>query len=206
MGEKYHLLAHWYKKLKEVLNQPKQFRYNFRGQANEEKAACTQFCTQLKDLGFLSKYRYLRQQNAVVATPSKDGQIINFFSGGWFEIYITQKLIKLLNTQHINYVELKNIHIVFPDDRQGELDLVFFIKEIPFVIECKTGEFEPALEKCKTIRQQLNLSTAQMIMVVLDIDRQRCIDLTELHTITVVNQDIFIEVISKAMQDLLPPK
>ena len=43
----------------------------------------------LKTYALLSFYKYNKDTKTIYAVPQRIGKIINFFTGGWFERYIT---------------------------------------------------------------------------------------------------------------------
>lgn len=93
LGERFANLARLYEAIKRNLSTGSSFALNLSSSRQVEIADATQFCTMLSSYAFLSSYKYNKLTKTIYAAPQRDGKVINFFTGGWFERYIYPKSV-----------------------------------------------------------------------------------------------------------------
>jgi hypothetical protein len=119
------------------------------------------FGNELLRNSFLKEFRYDRKQRAVYFEPQENGQVQNFFTGGWFERYVFLRAKEYLaSSQRASEIAvLLNPKVVLPDSQDFELDILIGTSSVVLWLECKTGKDYPAY----TVRYQ-EIATKYMRM------------------------------------------
>ena len=191
LGSRYNSLSRLYGVIKRSLSSSGNFGVNLSSASKEEIADSTQFCTMLREYAFLSSYRYCKSSKTILAAPQRDGKIINFFSGGWFERYVYQKIRFILSQNGLRFECLLNPQITLPNGNDFELDLFFLIAGSPLWIECKTSNYQSYITKYSGMRKVFGIPKERAILIILDIPDNLTNSLTEIHDITVANESNF---------------
>ena len=202
LGERYDSLAELHQKIKRSLLQEEgtKFYFNLSNKTQKEIANCTQFCQKLYESSLLTFYHYNRKEKVIKATPTRRGDIINFFNGLWFERFIYRKVSKFLSSKGLKYQCLINPIIRFSNNNEFELDLIFFVNDQPLWIECKTGDnYNSCFQKYSEHQQNLGIAKEKTLLVILNDPNNRVEDQTKIWNITVANEINFIDKITKAL-------
>jgi len=125
----------------------------------------------------------------------RNGKVINFFTGGWFERYVYQKISDLLIKNKLKFTHLANPQIILPNGDDFELDLLFLIENQPLWVECKTGEYQAYVQKYSNARKILNIPKNRSVLIILGISDDIAEKLTELYDITITNETKFMDLI-----------
>ncbi|MGL5831867.1 MAG: hypothetical protein ACRC1Z_01390 [Waterburya sp.] len=199
LGENYVYLRKLYKKIKQRLNNGDSFRLSLINKTAQEISIITLFCQQLYKYTFLAQYRYNRETKTILATLNRTGDICSFFSGKWFERFVYLKVSQLLSQEGFDYQYSLNTQIITADGKDFELDILFAIGQEFFWIECKTGNYQNYINKYSQFRKSLGISKKNSLLVILDIDDRLANELTQMYEITVCNENLFLNHISKAL-------
>ena len=139
--------------------------------SEEQIAVVTNFCRQLYDYSFVSRYFYNKKERAVHMTLQTAPAIIRFFLGEWMEWFVFMKILNSFLERGITVSCLRSFHVTFPKGEKFEIDGFFLIgNEIPVCIECKTGEFRQDIKKFSTLRRKLNLDSKQFLVCVIGLN------------------------------------
>lgn len=199
LGERFRTLANLHNVIRKSLSSGIGFSLNLSSKSPIEIANATQFCSKLSHYALLATYRYNRYTKTIHAAPQRNGKVINFFNGGWFERYIYFKFISLLSQYDIEYTTLIDPQVTFSNGDDFELDLLFLIDNRPLWIECKTGDNKTYISKHSEIRKRLLIPMERALLVILDVPDNLTNELSRLHNINVANQNNFLEKICQAL-------
>ena len=196
LGERFDSVRKVHDQIRKTLSTGSSFKVNFSSCTQEEIANSTQLCTILHEYAFLSSYRYHKTSKTISATPQRVGNVINFFSGGWYERFIFLKVIALLKEQKKDHLFLLNPQIALPSGDDFELDLFFLVNNEPVWIECKTGDYQPHIVKYSNVRKTLAIPKERSVLTILGIPDQLTAQLTNVYNVVVVNESNFLSQIA----------
>lgn len=199
LGDRFHNLLRLHEYIRRSLSTGESFRLNLASRPQEEIADSTQFCTMLNSYAFLAAYKYNRVTKTLYAAPQRVGNVINFFTGGWFERYIFLKIHTLLSVQKREFCHLVNPQITFANGDDFELDLLFLMAGEPLWIECKTGDYQAYITKYSDMRKLLSIPRHRSILVILNMEDELTRHLTQLYDITVANQNNLVPIVQNAL-------
>jgi hypothetical protein len=141
----FHLLANFYEKVKRCVATGRGQRIDIDGYSHAERSAAVQFGTLLHRHGMLKDFYYHRSpKKQLRVIPTKDGQVGQFLTGGWLEIYVSAVLTRRLRAamSSAKFQLLYNVKGVLPDGREFEADLMAAVEGRLFWLECKTGQWQ----------------------------------------------------------------
>ena len=128
----------------------------------EQITAITNFCRELHDYSFVSKYFYNKRERSVHLTLQTAPSVTKFFMGEWMEWFVFMKILNSLRKEGVPVACLRGFHVNFPNRDRYEIDGFFLIGDgIPVCIECKTGEFRQDIARFSLLRKRLNLDKMQ---------------------------------------------
>lgn len=192
LGERFDSVRKVHDQIRKTLSSGSSFKVNFSACTQEEIANSTQLCTILHEYAFLSSYRYHKNSKTISATPQRVGNVINFFSGGWFERFVFLKITSMLQEAQADYMFLLNPQISLPCGDDFELDLFFLVNNEPFWIECKTGDYQPHIVKYSNVRKTLAIPKERSILAILGISDQLTAQLSNVYSVMVGNENNFL--------------
>jgi hypothetical protein len=145
MGQHFDVLAPFYEKMKRAVATGKTSRIDIENYSEPERSAAVQLGTLLYRHGMLKDFYYHRSpKRQLRVIPNKDGEIQQFLTGGWLEIYVvwllTRRLRARMNTS--KYQVMFNVKGTLPDEREFESDLMACIDGRLLWLECKTGQWQ----------------------------------------------------------------
>lgn len=145
IGQHFELLAHFYEKMKRAVATGKTSRIDIDNYSEQERSAAVQLGTLLYRHGMLKDFYYHRSpKRQLRVIPNKDGEIQQFLTGGWLEIYVVWLLSRRLRAcmSSSKYQVLYNVKGTLPDGREFESDLMACIDGQLLWLECKTGQWQ----------------------------------------------------------------
>lgn len=199
LGSRFDNLTRVHSDIRRTLPSGRSFTLNLSSSRQEEIADVTQFCSVLSTYAFLTSYNYNKSTKTIFAIPQRDGKVINFFNGGWFERYVYQRTVALLVQNMTDFTCLMNPQITFPNGDDFELDLIFLIDGQPLWVECKTGEYAAYVAKYAEMRKLLSVSKSRSILVILGVPDDVTANLSHIYDITVANENNFLQKIDIAI-------
>lgn len=165
--------------------------------SQKEIQALTFYCKTLYDFSFVAKYFYNKQDKRIHLTLQKAPPVLNFFNGEWLEWFVFMKLLILFYQKKVPFSALRSFKVHFPNEDQHEVDVFFLINnEMPFFIECKSGEFRSTIEKYQKLRKRMGIDKENFTLLVLGLSDEQIKGLTSMYDITFVNENNFIEYFS----------
>jgi predicted RNase H-like HicB family nuclease len=170
MGERYSAFEGLYARLKSAAARGgADFQYSLSALSQQDIGTNTQICLWMKEAGLLEKYTYSSKQRRIYARPSKEGKHQGFLTGGWFERYVRQRVQLSLRRRNIAHDLEANPLILYPNGDRFEVDLLVRTPNRFVLVECKTGEFDEALDRHQRIASDLRIPAKQVLYVLLGI-------------------------------------
>jgi hypothetical protein len=145
IGQHFTHLAPFYERMKRCVASGRGQRIDMDRYSEKERSAAVQLGTLLHRHGMLKDFYYHRSpKKQLRVIPTKDGEIAQFLTGGWLEIYAVWLLNRRLKARMsaAKYQVLQNVKGTLPDGREFEADLMAFIDGQFFWVECKTGQWQ----------------------------------------------------------------
>lgn len=199
MGERFQNISRIYNLLKRHLSSGYSFTLSMMDSPVDEIRDTTFFCNKLSEYALIESYKYNKYTKKIHVTPLRNGKIINFFSGGWYERYIFLKATSFLKQNNIEFYSLRNPQVLIADSYDFELDILLLIEGVPYWIECKIGDHQSYINKLIEVRKMMSIPPDNSILVVLNISDDLSDNLSKLHEITLANQDSFIYKLNKSL-------
>ena len=107
----------------------------------EQIATITDFCRELHNYSFVSKYYYNRKDRNIHMVLQPAPAIVRFFIGEWMEWFVFMKILNSFREHGVPVACLRGFHARLPNGDRHEIDGFFLVRnEIPLCIECKSGE------------------------------------------------------------------
>ncbi|WP_218916407.1 NERD domain-containing protein, partial [Calidithermus chliarophilus] len=170
MGERYSAFEGLYARLKSAATRGgADFQYSLSALSQQDIGTNTQICLWLKEAGLLRNYSYSNKQRRIYARPSSEGKHLNFLTGGWFERFVRQRVQLSLRRRNVAHDLEANPHILYPNGDRFEVDLLVRTPNRFLLVECKTGEFDEALDRHQRIASDLRIPAKQVLYVLLGI-------------------------------------
>jgi len=145
MGQHFDLLGPFYEKMKRAVATGRTTRVDIDNYSEQERSAAVQLGTLLYRHGMLKDFYYHRSpKRQLRVIPNKDGEIQQFLTGGWLEIYVVWLLSRRLRARMsaAKYQVLYNVKGTLPNGAEFESDLMACIDGKLLWIECKTGQWQ----------------------------------------------------------------
>ncbi|MCH2100562.1 MAG: hypothetical protein MK209_01370 [Planctomycetes bacterium] len=145
IGQHFDLLGPFYEKMKRAVATGKTTRVDIESYSEPERSAAVQLGTLLYRHGMLKDFYYHRSpKKQLRVIPNKDGEIQQFLTGGWLEIYVVWLLSRRLRARMspAKYQVMFNVKGTLPDGREFESDLMACIDGRLLWLECKTGQWQ----------------------------------------------------------------
>lgn len=141
-------------------------------------------CRQLYTHTLFSKYFYQKHEKNVHLGLQSATATKQFFNGGWLEWYALGVILKEISQQGREYIFscARNVDIQFDDGDRHELDIVLYPKrQIPIIIECKSGEFRHEIEKYVRLQKRLKLPAGHFLILVTEVNSDQADALSSMY-------------------------
>lgn len=155
----------------------------------EDISIIKNFCQEIYDYSFASKYFHDKKKNAIYIEIQKATKIVNFFNGIWMEWFVYMMLLDLFKKRNISYSLIKGLKITHNNRDKNELDIFFIVHDTPVYIECKSGEFRREIDKYLKLKKRLRLNKEHFIMCVIGLDTMQTDGLSSTYDMTFTNQN-----------------
>ena len=159
IGEYFTALNKFWKLLKQSANTGTMKRLPLEDADGETISHIVHTGNKLKELLFLSEFRYFKTnsyttRHAVFSVNRSNPIGINFINGKWLEYYIIHLIRKTFGQlTSEEFGMMHQVQIRFPDNKDYELDIIFYLKDLFYWIEIKGGQINN-----NTISKYLNYS------------------------------------------------
>ena len=145
LGQHFKDLGPFYEKMKRAVAAGRGTRIDLESMSSEERSGAVQFGTLLHRHGLLKDFYYHRSpKKELRVIPLRDGEIAQFLTGGWLEMYVAWLLGRQLKARFspARFQLLSNVKGALSDGREFESDLMAFVDGKLFWVECKTGDWQ----------------------------------------------------------------
>jgi len=201
LGTHFDLLAEFYEKVKRCVATGRGQRIDIDGYSQASRSAAVQFGTLLHRHGMLKDFYYHRSpKRQLRVIPTKDGQIGQFLTGGWLEIYVFAALAKRLSASmsEDKFQLLANVKGMLEDGREFEADLMAAVGDKFFWLECKTGNWQDYSARFRGLVKIFGVErTSAGLLLIRPPDsatRKRATDMLDMTLLSLAEVDDFISV------------
>ncbi|MFK5955570.1 MAG: hypothetical protein QM477_03895 [Planctomycetota bacterium] len=201
LGTHFDLLAEFYEKVKRCVATGRGQRIDIDGYSQASRSAAVQFGTLLHRHGMLKDFYYHRSpKRQLRVIPTKDGQIGQFLTGGWLEIYVFAVLAKRLRAsmEPDKFQLLANVKGMLEDGREFEADLMAAVGDKFFWLECKTGNWQDYSARFRGLVKIFGVErTSAGLLLIRPPDsatRKRATDMLDMTLLSLAEVDDFISV------------
>jgi hypothetical protein len=144
--------------------------YPLANQSPEAVKHVLKFGSMLHDCGFLSAFRFTRNDSHVQFEPMDDPRVTNFLTGGWLEHYAFHLARNIIQNKVGGWSDdqaLCGVEIQLPDGSSTEFDMLIGLPaDVVLWVECKTGEWGDYIKHFQTMNNQyLHLPQTQSVLV-----------------------------------------
>jgi hypothetical protein len=201
LGTHFDLLAEFYEKVKRCVATGRGQRIDIDGYSQASRSAAVQFGTLLHRHGMLKDFYYHRSpKKQLRVIPTKDGEIGQFLTGGWLEIYVFAVLAKRLRASltEDKFQLLANVKGMLEDGREFEADLMAYVDGKFFWLECKTGNWQDYSARFRGLVKIFGVDrTSGGLLLIRPPDaatRARATDMLEMTLLSLADVDDYISV------------
>ena len=171
---------------------PHPTRLDFRGLPRDQVADIVRFGGEARRNGLFRRFWHSEAQRCARFEMQHDSRVVGFFTGGWFERYVLERVVRRLSDVGAGDQNtwLQNTKVVFPSFGDAEIDILVGMPNRVLWIECRSGEnYGENLARYHMIgRTFFQLPPAHAALVVLDpLTPEERINLGVLSGMTVVD-------------------
>ncbi|QZZ23403.1 formylglycine-generating enzyme family protein [Leptothermofonsia sichuanensis E412] len=131
---------------------------------------CVGFGHNLLNENLLSRFDYDRATHTITGKLSSQPEVIPFFNGAWFDRYVAQKILHLLQVQKLSYGYLFKPVVGRPGGDRLEPDLFFLVEGKPILIECQSDpDIDRAVNQLLQYGEHLAIPPQQRVLIVLEL-------------------------------------
>jgi hypothetical protein len=175
-----------------------------------ERSAAVQFGTLLHRHGMLKDFYYHRApKKQLRVIPTKDGEIAQFLTGGWLEIYVSALIGKRLRASisPAKFQLMYNVKGSFSDGREFESDLMACVDGRLVWIECKTGHWQDYSARFRGLVKTFGCDrTSAGLLLIRPPDAATCKRATDMLDMTLMSLDHVDDFISVFLGEEPAPK
>lgn len=177
-------------------NQHTSLNINIGNLAQKEAQFLNRTCREFYSHALFAKYFY-QKQDKVIRLGLQGAKVTrNFFAGGWLEWFALSKVLAEMRQQRASKLIscARNVSVRFANDDLFELDVVLLSpKQVPVVIECKSGEFRRDIEKFGLLKKRLGLPDGHFIVLALDLDEAQASSLKSMYRVTFATPQTLVQ-------------
>ncbi len=200
IGQHFEILANFYEKLKRSVATGRTTRIEIDSYNEAERSAAVQLGTLLYRHGMLKDFYYHRSpKRQLRVIPNKDGEIQQFLTGGWLEIYVVWLLTRRLKAwlSPAKYQVLYNVKGTLPSGDEFESDLMACIEGRLFWLECKTGQWQDYSARFRGLVKTFGTERSGAGLVLIkppdQSTRQRATDMLDMTLLSLVEIEDYVD-------------
>lgn len=199
LGNKFHELEKLHDAIRRSLSGQTRFSVRLDGATPQVVGSCVGFARRLGGLAMLHDVHYDRDTRVLSGRAASHGQIVNFFTGHWFELWVIDCLLTASARLNMPMDWLMNGVVKLPNEQIREIDVFALVEGRPLWVECKTGEYLEAIQRFKALQQCLRISPAQSVLVVLEAPANTTAQLRQLWGLQILGLTDFAEAVTHLM-------
>lgn len=150
--------------------------------------ALQRFCRDLYNHTLFARYQYQKPEKVLRIGLQSAPAVRQFFEGEWLEWWALGEVLKWA-AQHTQtpLSVARGVKVTFPNEDLHEIDVMgMLMGQLPFCIECKSGEFRRDIDKLLRIRKKLGLSKERFIVCATDLDDAQAASLSAMYEMSFV--------------------
>ncbi|HHV55198.1 MAG TPA: hypothetical protein GXX55_07105 [Firmicutes bacterium] len=151
-----------------------------------EIADATQLCTRLKQIGYLSQYRYIKAIKHITVQVNRDAHVIRFLQGEWLVRCARSEVDEWAKALGLATEWLADVQVAWPAGDAYQLHLLAMVQDQPFWFQFRASGYESTISKVKLFQQRLGLGEGRAFLVVPAIDEQTRGTWWALHKVEVI--------------------
>ena len=161
----------------------------------EQTATITNFCRQLHDYSFVSRYDYKKKDRNIHLVLQPAPAVVRFFIGEWMEWFVFMKILNSFRENGISVSCLRGFVVKLPNGDMHEIDGFFLIgnEETPLCIECKSGEFRQDIKKFSLVRRKLGLDRTEFLVCAVGLSDAQIRGFNAMYDVTFANESNFLQ-------------
>lgn len=150
--------------------------------------ALQRFCRDLYNHTLFSRYHYQKPEKVLRIGLQAAPAVRQFFDGEWLEWFALGEVLKHAASQASKPLSVaRGVKVRFPNEDLHEIDVMgMFLGELPFCIECKSGEFRRDIDKLLRIRKKMALPKERFIVCASDLDDAQAASLSAMYEMSFV--------------------
>lgn len=189
LGNKYATIVPLLERIKRNMQHAHSFQLSLANETQQTINDMTSLGHMLHKLALLPEYSYKKSpQYTIIARPSSEPRVHNFFSGQWLERYMASTVKYYADEAGITDFEiLTNPQIILPNGNNFELDIIFHANQRIYWVECKTGTYQSHIPKYSRMANDFDLPTSQMLMILPDADNATTANLSRMFHMQTMN-------------------
>ncbi|MDR0996307.1 MAG: DUF1887 family protein [Zoogloeaceae bacterium] len=161
-----------------------------------EVAALRGFVKKLYDASLIAGQFYDVKKKTLLIKVQSAQNAVRFFNGEWLEWFALMRLLQTAQARQLPLSCARNLHIAFADGARFELDVFALLGDAPLVIECKSGEFRPFIEKSQTLAKKLGLDSRRFILCIAGLETEKLAPLAAMHKLVFANEETLAQTLA----------
>ena len=151
--------------------------------------ALQHFCRDLYNHTLFSRYHYQKPEKVLRIGLQAAPAVRQFFDGEWLEWFALSEVLQHAEQHAQTPLSVaRGVKVRFPNEDLHEIDVMgMFLGQLPFCIECKSGEFRRDIDKLLRIRKKMALPKERFIVCVADLDDAQAASLNAMYEMSFVN-------------------
>jgi hypothetical protein len=170
----------------------------FDGRSPSDAQKLTSFCRQLYDYSFVAKAIPNKQKNHLLLVVQTAPAIRHFFNGEWLEWFALMTCVEQATAHGKRFACARNLGLTFSDGERQEVDVVLLLDgQSPILIECKSGEYRPDIDKSVGLRKRLGLSGRHLVVCVAGLEDEMAKGLRAMYDLSFVSERGLVQLIER---------
>jgi hypothetical protein len=193
IGDQYEHLASSLEQLRHAYRQERAWiNIDLNNKSQQQQQILKSVLRQLYSQTFFARYAFQKKKSSIGLALQPAQTIRRFYDGGWLEWWALIRMLEICLAQGVDFSCTRGARIEFQNEELRELDVVFLLnKRFPIIIECKSGEFRPEIEKYVKLRRRLKIDKSQFVICNPDLTDEQASALTAMYELTFLNLRTF---------------
>jgi SOS response regulatory protein OraA/RecX len=188
IGQNYKNLAEVMQKMcQSILTAYQGFEVEVSTASTHELSILHKFVKRMKQSGFINCQHYQNKDSDVIKVVPLKNEKTQFLTFRWPERFTYQMLNNFLQKRGADYDVVINPKIKMADDKLITISFAFFIKETPFLFDCKATTRETHISKYAKFSKIFGLEGHQVYFVTADYNKQYAEQLAKTHDIKILS-------------------
>ncbi len=188
IGQNYKILGEIMQKMcQSILTTYQEFKVEVLTASSHEISILHKFVKKMKKTGFINHKSYRNEDSEVIEIVPLKNEKTQFITFRWPERFTYQMLNNFLQRRKVDYDVVINPEIKMADDKLIKISFAFFIKETPFLFDCKATTRETHISKYAKFSKIFGLEQNQVYFITADYDKQYAEQLAKNYDIKILS-------------------